>query len=290
MKFNLKKILVPTDFSPHSLSALHYAAAMAKHSDAEVILLHVIENYADNTALSQVINVTEAIKKAINDKLVEIKNNNMDLWGIPISVRLVNGKIHKVIIDMVEKEGVDLIVMGTHGSSGIDNFGKYILGSNAYRIVRVANCPVITVREALEKKEGGVKFGKIVLPLDTTKETQDKVVSAIKIAKVFKATIHLLSISTRFDEATRSYEKLGKQLKAVAKQIEQEGVAVETKIIRNENITKAVIDYAEEIDADLIIIMTREESQLIEVTMGSNARKVIEQSNIPVLSIHPGYE
>lgn len=290
MKFNLKKILVPTDFSPHSLSALHYAAAMAKHSDAEVILLHVIENYAENTALSQVINVTEAIKKAVNDKLVEIKNNNMDLWGIPISVRLVNGKIHKVIIDMVEKEGVDLIVMGTHGSSGIGNVGKYILGSNAYRIVRVANCPVITVREALEKKEGGVKFGKIVLPLDTTKETQDKVVSAIKIAKVFKATIHLVSISTRFDEATRSIEKLGKQLKAVATKIEQAGVPVETKVIRNENVTSAVIDYAEEIDADLIIIMTREESQLIEVAMGSNARKVIEQSNIPVLSIHPGYE
>ena len=281
MKFNLKKILVPTDFSPHSLSALHYAAAMAKHSDAEVILLHVLENYSENTALSQVINVTEAIKKAVTNKLTEIKNNNMDLWGIPISVRMETGKIHKVIIDLVDQGGVDLVVMGTHGSSGIGNLEKYIVGSNAYRIVRVANCPVITVREEVGRQEGGVKFGNIVLPLDTTKETKDKVKSAIKIAKVFKAKIHLISVGG---------PKLKEQLEEVGKKIILSGVPVVTKIIKGKDVSKAVVDYAAEVNADLIIIMTREESQLIEMTLGSNARKVVEQSMIPVLSIHPGYE
>ncbi|MDX2001752.1 MAG: universal stress protein [Chitinophagales bacterium] len=128
LKFNLKKILVPTDFSPHSLNALHYAAAMAKYSDAEVVLLHVIEHYQENTAINHIIDVNAAIKKEINKKLMEIKNDNTDLWGIPINIRLENGKIHKIIHHIIEQEGVDLIVMGTHGSSGVGDFGKFLLG------------------------------------------------------------------------------------------------------------------------------------------------------------------
>jgi nucleotide-binding universal stress UspA family protein len=288
MKFNLKKILVPTDFSSHSLSALHYAAAMAKHSEAEVILLHIIENYDENVSdLSKVINVNEAIRKEVTRKLMEIKNDNVDLWGIPISVRLENGKIHKVIYNMIEQEGVDLIVMGTHGSSGISSFGKFIMGSNAYRIVRIAECPVITVREEARDK---VNFGRIVLPLDTTKETKDKVASAIKIAKVFKSTIHIVSVSSLIDTVTQNSDKLSKQLKEVSEQISAAGVKVAIKIIKNENIATTVMEFAEEIDANLIIIMTAAENQLIDMTVGSTARKVIEQSAIPVLSIRPGYQ
>lgn len=286
LKFNLNKILVPTDFSEHSLSALHYAAAMAKHSDAEIILLHVMENYGDNVALNQVINLTDTIKKAVNDKLMQIKTDNVNLWGIKITVRLETGKIHTAITDILAKEGIDLVVMGTHGSSGIDSIEKYLLGSNAYRIIRVAECPVITVRES----KGEVHFKKIVLPLDTTKETKGKVASAIKIAKVFGATIHIISVSTRWDEWRVGGDKMKKQFEEVSAEIQKAGVPVVTKVIRKDDIAESVLAYAQQVNADLIIIMTSAESKLAEFTVGSSARDIISESMIPVLSIRPGYK
>lgn len=286
LKFNLKKILVPTDFSAHAMAALHYAAAMAKHSDAEVILYHVVENYEHNVDLNQVINLNETLRKAISDKMLEIKNENMDLWGIKINVMIENGKIHKKIYKVLKEENIDLVVMGTHGSTGMESFEKFMLGSNAYRVVRIAECPVITVREAPEN----VAFKKIVLPLDTSKETKDKVASAIKIARVFSATIHLVSVSSRFDEFMTGWDKLKKQLQEVKIQIEEAGVPVVQEAIRNDNVAKSVLDYAERVEADLVIIMTAEENKLAEFTLGSSAKKIITQSPIPVLSIRPGYK
>jgi nucleotide-binding universal stress UspA family protein len=286
LKFNLKKILVPTDFSEHSLGALHYAAAMAKHSDAEIVLLHVMESYAENVALNHAINLTDTIKKAVNEKLMQIKTENMDLWGIKISMRLENGKIYKVITDVLEEEKIDLVVMGTHGSSGINTLEKYILGSNAYRIIRVAECPVITVRESKEE----AKFKTIVLPLDTTKETKDKVASVVKIAKVFGATVHVISVSTRWDEWRIGGDKMKAQLEEVSEEIKKAGVLVVSKVIRKEDITESVLDYAKSVNADLLVIMTSAESKLAEFTVGSSARTVISESSIPVLSIRPGYK
>ncbi len=286
LKFNLKKILVPTDFSEHSLSALHYAAAMAKHSDAEIVLLHVMENYGDNVALNQVINLTDTIKKAVNEKLSQIKTDNINLWGIKINVRLESGKIYKVITDILAEDGIDLVVMGTHGNPGIDSLEKYILGSNAYRIIRVADCPVITIRQSA----GDVLFKKIVLPIDTTKETQGKVASAIKIAKVFDATIHVISVSTRWDEWRVGGDKMKKQLEEVSADIQKAGVKVVTKVIRKDDIADSVIEYAQEVGADLIIIMTSAELKISEFTVGSSARSIISESLTPVLSIRPGYK
>lgn len=286
LKFNLRKILVPTDFSDHSMGALRYAAAMAKHSDAEIILLHVIEGYGNNAELEHVININEALKKAVSDKLVELKNENIDLWGIKISVAIENGKIYQKINEVLKREKIDLVVMGTHGSSGKESFERFILGSNAYRVIRIADCPVITVRE----DPGEVFFKNIVLPLDTAKETKDKVKSAIKMARIFKSTIHLVSVSTRFDEIITGADKLKKQLDEVAQQVKDAGIPVITKVIRNEGVATSVLEYAESVYADLIMIMTAEENTLAEFALGSRAKKVVSESKIPVMSFRPGYQ
>lgn len=249
-------------------------------------MLHVVENYEHNVDLNQVINLNETLRKAISDRMLEIKNDNMDLWGIRVNVKIENGKIHRMINKVLEAEHIDLVVMGTHGSTGMDSFEKFMLGSNAYRVVRSAECPVITVRQAQE----GVAFKKILLPLDTSKETKDKVTSAIKIARVFGATIHVVSVSSRFDEFMTGKEKLKKQLQEVSEQIEEAGVPVVKKAIRHENVANSVLEYSHEIDADLIIIMTAEENKLAEFALGSSAKKVITESPIPVLSIRPGYK
>ncbi|MEX0811526.1 MAG: universal stress protein [Chitinophagales bacterium] len=284
MKLKIDKILVPTDFSPLSLSALHYAAALARHSNAEIILYHVIETYMQNTFLEEIINIDRIIEDAVNKKMEEIKSDNIDLWGIKITARIGKGKIYRQISDFQKTNNIDLIIMGTHGWKDVDLKQKHILGSNAIRVVSGTTVPVITFRTPIEE----VRLKKIVLPLDITKETDQKVLSAMKLARVFDAEIHLVSISTYFDELRFKSSYLKEQLNNIADKVKDVGIPVQIKMIRHENVPKAIMDYSKEIDADLLMIMTQQEvSKSDFYNLGSSARKVIAESKVPVFSIRP---
>jgi nucleotide-binding universal stress UspA family protein len=283
LKFNLKKILVPTDFSELSLTALRYAASMAKHSEAEIILLHVMQPYEHEAILNKIIDFKGTLQKAIEEKLNDIKASNSDLLGVPVRVKITEGKIYESIEKIVSEEELDLIVMGTHGAGGLGNLEKYVLGTNAYRTVHVSGCPVITLREIKEK----VAYENILLPLDMTKETKQKVDTAIKIAKVLGSAIHVISITSFMDEFRYNIKEIKNQLDEVAEKVSAAGVKVFTNMLRNDDVADTVIEYSQEINADLVIIMTREESKLNDMVVGSSARKVITESKVPVLSLRP---
>jgi nucleotide-binding universal stress UspA family protein len=283
LKFNLKRILVPTDFSDLSMTALRYAAAMAKHSDAEIMMLHVMQPYEHAEMLKKIIDFESVVQKAVEEKMHEISIKQSDLLGVPIHVKVVQGKVFEEIEKYATDESVDLIVMGTHGSGAIGNLERFVLGSNAYRVVHISKAPVITLREAKEK----VAFENIVLPLDMTKETKQKVDQAIKIAKVFGSTIHVISVTTFFDEYRYNLSEIRSQLLEVADKVVDSGVPAVTAMLRHDDIADSVIDYAKKHNADLVIIMTRQENKLNDLVIGSSARKVITECPVPVLSLRP---
>lgn len=284
MKLIIDKILVPTDFSPLSLSALHYAAALSKRSNAEIILYHVIETYYQNSFLDEIINIDKLIEEAVNKKMQEIKSNNMDLWGIKITAKVGKGKIYKEITKFQNENDIDLIIMGTNGNVEKDTKQKHVLGSNALRIVSGVKVPVITFREKLDE----IRLKNIVLPLDITKETEQKVLSAMKLGKIFDSTLHLISISTYFDQLRFKNSYLKEQLEKIAARVEDAGIKVKTKMIRQENVANAVLEYSSQVDADLLMIMTQEEVKESDFyKLGSSARKIIGESKTPVFSIRP---
>lgn len=257
---------------------------MARHSDAEIILFHVIETYMQNTFLEEIINIDKVVEEAVNKKMSELKSDNMDLWGIKISAKIAKGKIYKEISAFQKSNNIDLIIMGTHGWRDVDLSQKGILGSNAIRIVSGATVPVITFRSPIEE----VRLKKIILPLDITKETDQKVLSAMKLARVFDAEIHLVSISTYFDELRFKTSFLKEQLNRIADHVKDVGIPVKIKMIRHENVAKAILDYTKSVDADLLMIMTQQEvSKSDFFNLGSSARKVIAESKVPVFSIRP---
>ncbi|MFN5843891.1 MAG: universal stress protein, partial [Bacteroidota bacterium] len=141
MSLNIKRILVPTDFSEISLNALDYAATIAAKDDAEIILLHVYETPDQSSKIKLAIDLNEIMEKGINDKINELKVSNRSLLSARVTIKVVNGKIHSEIQKLADDMKVDLIVMGTHGSSGISDISKMILGSNAYRVVNSCSCP-----------------------------------------------------------------------------------------------------------------------------------------------------
>lgn len=138
----IKKILVATDFSPFSERALDHAVGMAVEFDADILLVHVIESL--NYSLTDTMTVVGHEKallttaRALLENLVkQLKDNNR-----PVRSFLSSGTPYREIIKKSQEENVDLIVVGTHGRTGMEHF---FLGSVAEKVIRLAACPVLTV-------------------------------------------------------------------------------------------------------------------------------------------------
>lgn len=278
----IKKILVPTDFSSTSINALDYAAMVAAKAGSEILLLHVFESYSHNTMLNAAVDFNQIMEKGIHEKLQELKAMNQQLTGIEVRTKVVSGKIHTEIERIALEEDVDLIVMGTHGASGVSNSGKMMLGSNTYRIVQYAPCPIVTLRNE-PSKDG---FKSIVLPIDSSEQSTVKVDIAIAWAKLFGSTIHLLAVTAFFEEFVVDAKSVDRKVHQVEELLVKEGIAYTAHIIRNQSPSLSILHHAEKMNADLIMVVTGSESQLGEMLFGSSARTVVAESAVPVLSIH----
>src|SRR5437899_1098204 len=141
---DLHRILVPTDFSKHSQVALNYATAFAEKFGAELYLLHVVQDLAlfipdmvtVTPPLGPTVEQLTAAVRAAFDRLVE--ENKLDRFPLHREVR--EGTPFYEIIRYGKENDIDLIVMGTHGHSGLAHM---LLGSVAEKVVRKAPCPVL---------------------------------------------------------------------------------------------------------------------------------------------------
>ena len=171
-----------------------------------------------------------------------------------------------------------LVIAGTHGVSGFEEFW---IGSNAYRIVTTAPCPVITIRSDFKFKKD---INKIVLPIDSSLETRQKLPFSTKIARFFNSEIHVVSLYSTTIKAVR--HRVDNYTSQVKKYLEDENVKFSIEAIDAENITNAAVEYAKKIDADIIAIMTEQETTTANLFLGAYAQQMVNHSPIPVLSIH----
>jgi nucleotide-binding universal stress UspA family protein len=278
MLMKTNKILVPIDFSDQSLIALSQSYNLAKKIDAEIILLYVIEEV--NPMIKRMYKELNGIHDAVLSNLKNLAEEKSKATGLKINVEITEGKIYSKITEFAKKLDITFIIMGTRGGES----SKFI-GSNANKVVKTAPCPVVTIKGKMHNQ--GIE--RIVLPLDLTKETRDKVNQAILFAKLFKAEIYIVSILLTGKEDV--VNKLKDQLVIVKQHIEREGIQCTAEIVKilksEESLSNAVIKYAEKISADLIMIMTQQENEIKQLFIGSKAKEVIKNSEIPVLSIKP---
>ena len=145
----IKKILVPTDFSPYSDYALQYASMMAGAFKARILLIHVIEplTYSVTDTLT-VTNHFEALKTLAKPLLENIRKR-FQKKGLKVEINLLTGIPYREIINKARQTKTDMIVMGTHGRTGMEHI---LLGSVAEKVVRLAPCPVVTVRPVVRAK------------------------------------------------------------------------------------------------------------------------------------------
>ena len=275
------KILVPVGFSEQSLAALKQACLIAKIKKSEVIILSVIEEQSKISGLL-IDNPFEEIRSKVKDKLDEISEVHSSKFSVKVDSMVASGKIYEQIVEVSSMINANLIVMGTNGSpKGVI---KKFIGSNAERVVRLSNIPVITIKENTSTEN----FDNIILPLDLGKETKEKVTFAIEYARYWNSTIRIVSVFLK--DNTNEKNILIKNLNQVSNFISNAGVKCTSELIEGEkkqSLGDFVINYVKKFDSDLIIIMTKKEELALSNNLSVTARYIIHNSKIPVMSIKP---
>jgi nucleotide-binding universal stress UspA family protein len=202
-----------------------------------------------------------------------------DLRENKISYKIRTGKVYKEIADEARESRAMMVVTGTHGASV---FVEFWIGSNANRIVSLSPCPVITIRSGIDIRR---PLSVIVLPIDSSTETRQKATFTGYLAKKHNALVHILSLySTKVKAIRRNVDSYSEQ---VAKYLEEEGVKYLITSKEVDNLADGMIEYAKSVDANLISIMTQQETNTINLWMGPYAQQTINRSPIPVLSVRP---
>ena len=253
---NLKRILVPIDFSEVSFEALRYASSIASRIHAEIIVLHVIQNYNQSNRIEITTEEDAGLVDKVKEKLEDLFLKDPKVKENSIKLCIAHGKVHEVIQKIAEDKQANLIIMGTWGSvpSITKEFKKYILGTNAFRTVENSLIPVITLRKELPHLE----IKTVVIPLDIhDDETTQKIGFASDLAEIFGAEIHLLGITddVLLDEVTS--EKMDLLLQNVSVDLIGRGFVVEKARMNSGDIPIDLMAYTERNKADLVVIMTR---------------------------------
>lgn len=273
----IRNILVPTDFSKCSVYAVKVAAQLAKKLDATIHLLHVIETpvVAYDAGMVNFESLPQALfmKELADDNLKNLLSESF-LKGIKIESKIEYDAIYKRINQYVEDQKVDLIVMGSHGAKG---FNEIVLGSNAERVVRYSSCPVLTIKQ--EYANFDVK--NILIASNFYSEADTMFKAFKQFTSLFNADLHFVRVNTpiNFETTPESHEKMDKF--ARRHHVEEYSFG----IYNDQTEEDGILNYADEINADLLVMGTHGRTGLAHLIKGSIAEDLLNHSKRAVLSI-----
>lgn len=273
----MENILAAVDFSSCSINALEHAVSIAQKGDLNLYMIWVNNPSVTKTTIhssssKELIEEVEKQFKHLIDKYKPILKNSK------IDYLIREGKMYKEVIGTANELEAACIVLGTHGSSGFEQFW---IGSNAMKVISLAQCPVITLRAGIAPT---VDLKRIVMPIDGSLETRQKVPFTVYLAEIFDAEIYVLGVYT--SKYKSMMRKVDDYVKQVVKYIENSDVSVHVESMKVDNTTTSIIDYAKKVDANLISIMTEKDTSPFNMLTGPQAQQMINHSPYPVLTVN----
>ena len=269
----MKSIVVGTDFSEGSFVALELATDIANRMQCDLHLVWVRREKMLFTGEQM-----DMLTKLATDKLQELSEKYSPLMTAGnLNYSIVNGRVSTALAEVARREMSPLIVIGTNGASG---FERYVIGSQASRIVQDSPCPVLTMRQGYDFHK---RLERIVVPIRVNANSRQKVPPAATMARIFNSEVLLLGLLDLKEEesALRTYLNQGVDY------LERENVAYKVEIRSYSNYCDAVLNYSDEQKADLVVINTEQDRVISQFFLGTNAQQVVHKSQIPVLCIHP---
>ena len=273
------KILIPLDFSDTSLEAVKHACLLLKYNLGEIILLHVHKKRDVLDFISPEHEANDAlVTNFVSKKLEELAEATRKETNLKVSTIISFGNITAEVMKVVDANKIDLVIMGTRGR---DSDNNKFMGSNAYRVITKSKIPVIAVHSSYAKPA----YQNILIPIDTSEHSRQKVDSAIYLAEKLKAQLLVVGLIGKGEENyTYKMEVIMKQIQKLAK---DKNVNCITEIQTSTNRAVSTLAYCEKEHADLIIIMTDQHAEFSSIILGTYAHQLINESKVPVLCIPP---
>ena len=271
----MKRILVPIDFSEYAENALKAAAFFAKKNNSEIFLLHLLElpgqmNDAMTTG-SSIPEVMLFINKA-NDLLQKITEQPY-LEGVKISTSVQFEKAFSGIMSFSKINKIDLIIMGSHGTSGIE---ELLIGSNAEKVVRLSEIPVLILKKDINEAH----FDNFVFASDFSEEVKKPFQKMIEFAQIFTAKLSLVMIAT--PNSFKNTIDSEKKMKQFVKNFDIQNYSLH--IFNDTNIENGIINFSKKINADLIGLCTHGRTGLAHFFNGSISEDLVNHATKPVIT------
>lgn len=280
INYKIKNILVPYDFSANAEKAISHAAFIASLQKADLYIVHVINKSELVDIILPILKLktSKVVVDMVNERLSDVCLKIRKDYGIMPKSIVSTGNITSEIVNLAEENKVDLIIMGTQGK---DSKSDLFLGSTAYRLVTKAPMPVMTIKDQVNKKG----YKSILLPIDLSEHSRQKVNYAIGMAKAFSAKLSILGL---YDEREKDDKfKLEIVVKQIEKLCEKSKVTFEAFIDKTKHRVSKTTTFAKKHKCDLIITMTDQKLDGARGILSSYDHELVHSSKIPVISIEP---
>ncbi len=268
----MKNIIIPIDFSEDSQKGIELALLFARNQYTNVQLVYVQKKSSDYNSPGYF----EEEKKWAEKKFKEILAKFEPRMENDSKLRYIikSGKIYKEIVSQVESYKEAMVIASTHGASG---FEEFFMGSNAFKIISATERPVLTTRTGSIPED----IKNIVMPLDVTIDTRQKVPITAELAELFGAEVHIITVSSsRGQRITNRLEAYSRQ---AAGYFTAKKVPFRQKSLYGENIVDLTVVYADSVNADVITIMKEQSRNL--AFMGNLTHQLLNHATIPVLTL-----
>lgn len=270
----MKKILVPTDFSDGAYNALIHAIHHAKASSASIAIVHAFLMPPTGTAV--MVDITELLQKNAEDSLAQLRSRVEKLEiakGLDITYHAKHGTVNDVLERSTTKMGIDLVIMGTQGASGIT---EKFLGSNAAAAARNLKTPVIAIPAEKPYKP----IDKIVIATDLKKINHPQVFDLVNtLAQQHEAIVRFLHVRQLGEQFDQSESAAYKQQVASSFSGNQ---PVFTFIFEND-IEEGLSDALEKEGADLLVVVRKERGFFQSLFHSSVSQQLVNEAALPVL-------
>jgi len=258
-------ILVPWDFTEVTENGLLHALKLATHLENKIQLIHIVKNEKQQS---------EAERRLKND----VERLSAKHGGILVEPVVRAGSLFHEIGNYASDNNISLVVMGTHGIKGVQK----LTGSRALKVIVGSKVPFIVVQGPPSKSE---EFRDIVFPLDYRQEVKQKVNWALFLAKYFDVNVHIMVPKSK-DSGLQKKIKLN--VNFAERIFKNHNISYNIQNIDSSGIGEKTIDYAKEIDADLILIMTTKNIDFTDYILGAKEQYIIaNQAQIPVMCTNP---
>ena len=286
-------ILIPTDGSEAAERAVDYGAVLATAFDATVHALSVVDERDydgitgdESDVMREGVEAAKTAAEAAVDDVAERVDGD-------VTTHVTVGVPSEAILEYVEAAGIDLVVMATHGRTGVERF---IIGSVAEKVVRRADVPVVTVRVS-EDLPLWPPIDRILVPTDGSDAAAVAVSHALDLAERFDATVdvvavldertklELYNVGTALEDVVGGLESTAERAtRAIRDRATERGLDATTAVVEGLP-SRTICARAAETGADLVVMSTHGRTGLAHYLLGSVAERVVRNSSVPVCTV-----